>query len=176
MLYIYGCPNKDQPSFNPETYRSFGDYLAARQSDTALAAGFEIFDVYGIPQLHAPLAAFYQDVIHLNHAGNRLVAQEFAASVAHPSSRIPRSLSRPIITGIAKVNSTLVVARGSWSFAPGVYTYQWMRDATDIPNATSTSYTATPSDASYHLSCRVTATNAQGSAERTSAHTAKVVP
>lgn len=51
-----------------------------------------------------------------------------------------------------------------------------MRDATDIAAATSSSYTSTTADIGLHLSCRVTASNSCGAAERTSGHTAAVVP
>lgn len=175
MIYIYGCPQKGTGN-SPESSRAFTDYFTQRQRAVALAAGFTIFDAYNIPQLHAPLEAFYNDVIHPNTAGNRLLAQEFAASVANPSSRIPRSLSRPAITGATTVGSLLSSTRGSWAFTPTTYTYQWMRDATDIPGASAATYRVSASDSGFHISCRVTATNIHGSAERTSAHTAMVVP
>jgi hypothetical protein len=173
MTYIYGCPQKGILA-NPEDYRAFANYFNERQKAQAQASGFHIFDAYTIPQLHAPLDAFYRDQIHPNQAGNRLIAQEFAASVANPSSRAPRSLSRPIISGTARTGSVLNVARGSWAFTPSNYSYQWMRDATDIPGAVSNSHLVTTSDVGFHISCRVTAHNGFGSAERTSAHTSKV--
>lgn len=129
-----------------------------------------------IPQLHAPLADFYRDTIHPNGAGNRLIAQEFAATVANPGSRIPRSLTRPAITGTAKQGSTLTATRGSWAFTPASYGYQWMRGATDIAGATSATRVLQAADVGSNLSCRVIASNIHGSAERTSGHTAKVAP
>lgn len=174
MIYIYGCPNKVSNAVDPEIYRAFSDHRANRQRMNAQAAGFAIFDVYSIPQLNAPIPAFYADVIHPAPAGCRLIAQEFAASVANPTSRVPRSLSRPSISGSPSVGSPLSTTRGTWAFTPTNYTYRWMRDATDIPGATAASYQITSSDFSFHISCRVTATNAHGSAERTSAHTAIV--
>lgn len=176
MTYIYGCPQNATPPVPAESYRAFTDYFAAKQKEAAISAGFAIFDAYLIPQLHAPLPAFYNDVIHPNAAGNRLIAQEFAASVANPTSRAPRSLSRPAITGTARTGLTLASSRGSWAFAPTQYSYQWMRDATDIPGATGSTYLIQAADLGFHLSCRVTAANLHGSAERTSAHTAMVVP
>lgn len=176
MTYLYGCPQNDSPPLDPEIYRVFMDYFVAKQREIAQAAGFPIFDAYGIPQLHEPLPAFYSDQIHPNAAGNRLIAQEFAASVANPTSRVPRSLSRPAITGTARTGLTLVTSKGSWAFTPTQYSYQWMRDATDILGAASSSYPVTASDLGFHISCRITAGNGYGSAERTSAHTAKVSP
>lgn len=176
MTYIYGCPNKFSVEIDPEIYRAFTDHFVAIQRQYAMSAGFPIFDVYRIPQLHAPLAEFYRDTIHPNAAGNRLIAQEFAATVANPGSRIPRSLSRPTISGTAKQGSTLTATRGTWAFKPVNYSYQWMRGATDIEGGTSASLTLQVADVGANLSCRVTATNIHGSAERTSSHTAEVVP
>jgi hypothetical protein len=176
MTYIYGCPQNRTPAVDPEAYRTFMDHFVNRQRETAQAAGFPIFDVYGIPQLHAPIPAFYADAIHPSPAGCRLIAQEFAASVANPTSRVPRSLSRPTLTGTARKGLTLASSRGSWAFTPTQYSYQWMRDATDIPSAISSTYTITTSDIGLHLSCRITASNSYGAAERTSAHTAAVLP
>lgn len=176
MTYVYGCPQNDSPARDPEIFRVFMDYFTAKQREIAQAAGFLIFDVYGIPQLHEPLPAFYSDQIHPNAAGNRLIAQEFAATVANPGSRIPRALSRPIITGSPKVGTTLKASKGSWAFTPTYYSYQWMREATDIPGATASSYTVTTTDINLHISCRLTASNSYGAAERTSGHTLPVMP
>ncbi|MEI8341231.1 MAG: hypothetical protein WCH43_06800, partial [Verrucomicrobiota bacterium] len=174
MAYIYGCPQNNTPAADPENHRAFADYLATKQRETALAAGFAVFDVYGIPQLHEPLPAFYADGIHPNQAGQRLIAQEFAATVANPSSNAPRSLGRPLLNGIPTIGEQLGSTAGNWEGSPTNLTYQWMRDATDIPGATSSSYLPQAADAGSHLSCRVIAINASGSAERTSAHTSAV--
>ncbi len=176
MTYIYGCPQNNYPSKPAEIYREFSDYVTNKQRELALASGFLVFDVYQIPQLHEPIPAFYADAIHPNAAGYRLIAQEFAASIANPGSIAPRSLTRPSITGIAKVSMTLSVTNCVWDFAPSSYSYQWMRDATDIPAATSTTYQLQEADVDFHISCRITATNGSGSAERTSAHTVTAVP
>ncbi len=176
MTYIYGCPDKFSSAIDPESNRAFSDHFAAIQRQYASSAGFPIFDAYAIPQLHAPLAEFYDDNIHPNPAGNRLIAQEFAATVANPGSRIPRSLSRPAITGTAKQGSVLTASRGSWAFTPASYSYQWMRGATDIAGATSATRVLQAADVGANLSCRVTASNVHGSAERTSGHSGKVVP
>lgn len=174
MTYIYGCPQKYDPPEDPEIYRAFCDYLTGKQIEVALSSGFTIFDVYRIPQLHAPLPAFYSDSIHPNLAGNRLIAQEFAASVANPASSAPRSLSRPVIQGNPKVGQTLTCNSGNWTSSTFGFSYQWMREATDIPGAITSVYQVQSGDIQANISCRITATNASGSAERTSAHTAPV--
>ncbi len=176
MTYLYGCPQRYNPPEAQESVRTFSDYLAAKQISTALSAGFTIFDAYRIPQLHAPLPSFYADNIHPNLAGNRLIAQEFAASVANPASSAPRSLSRPLIQGTPKIGQTLTCNSGNWTSSTIGFAYQWMREATDIPGAVTSSYPIQATDLQAHISCRVTATNTSGTAERTSAHTAPVVP
>lgn len=176
MTYLYGCPQRYDPPEAQEGVRTFSDYLAAKQIEMALSAGFAIFDAYRIPQLHAPLAAFYSDNIHPNPAGNRLIAQEFAAAVANPVSNAPRSLSRPVIQGSPTVGQTLTCNTGNWTSSPHTFSCQWMRNATDIPSANLSSYQLLAADVQANISCRVTATNASGIAERTSAHTAAVVP
>lgn len=176
MTYIYGCPHRFSSAIDPEINRAFSDHFTAVQRQYAWSAGFPVFDAYTIPQLHAPMPEFYRDTIHPNEAGNRLIAQEFAATVANPGSRIPRSLSRPAVTGMAKQGSVLSASRGSWAFSPTGYSYQWMRGATDIPGATSASRVLDAADVGARLSCRITATNSHGSAERTSGPSVQVVP
>lgn len=176
MLYIYGCPQNESPAADPEKYRAFSDYFVSKQQEVAASAGFTIFDVYHIPQLHAPLPAFYADMIHPNAAGCRLIAQEFAATVGNPESSAPRSLKRPHITGLPTLHSSISVSLGEWTGRPTSFTYQWMRDATDIPGANQSYHLISTADLGHHLSCRIGASNQGGSAERTSAHTAKAMP
>jgi uncharacterized delta-60 repeat protein len=46
---------------------------------------------------------------------------------------------------------------------PFTFAYQWVREATAIPGATSATYTATADDAGHKLTCRITVSNAYGS-------------
>ncbi len=53
----------------------------------------------------------------------------------------------PTISGVAKVANTLSASTGAWSPNPTSYTFQWTRNGTDIPSATSQTYLLTPADA-----------------------------
>ena len=48
------------------------------------------------------------------------------------------------------------------------YTYEWLREGVPIESATGTTYTVREADSGYSLSCRVTATNTLGSAQKQS--------
>jgi hypothetical protein len=49
-----------------------------------------------------------------------------------------------------------------------ILSYAWLRDTAAIAGATGSTYTVSSADVSHHLQCRVTATNAAGSASATS--------
>lgn len=117
---------------------------------------------------------FYTDAIHLTEKGYRLIAQEIAATVAFPGSAAPRSLARPALTGPALVGTDMQTNRGQWQNAPLQFSYQWMRNASDIAGANAAFYRLTEDDRGARLSCRITARNAFGTAERTSSHSATV--
>jgi hypothetical protein len=81
----------------------------------------------------------------------------------------------PAISGGALTGSALSCSTGSWAAdqdgafffrEPSSFAYQWSRDGADIPGATSSSVVA---DAPGEYRCRVTAQNAAGSAQQTSA-------
>ena len=79
----------------------------------------------------------------------------------------------PVISGEARVGSTLTTTTGTWtSSAPLTYSYQWQRcdasgaDCVNIDGATSSSYVATAADEGKVLRVVVTATNSGGSRER----------
>jgi 5-hydroxyisourate hydrolase-like protein (transthyretin family) len=75
----------------------------------------------------------------------------------------------PTITGEPRVGSTLTAAPGTWGPAPVALAYQWLRDGTPIPDATSSTYTLQAADLDTTIAVTVTGSKAgyQG-AERTS--------
>jgi low density lipoprotein receptor-related protein 5/6 len=94
----------------------------------------------------------------------------FIALLEHPSAAAP-----PAVTGGATVGTTLSCSNGSWAAdlvtslfyrAPHTFTFQWSLGGADVAGATES--TITPS-APGDYTCRVTATNAAGSASQTSA-------
>jgi hypothetical protein len=86
----------------------------------------------------------------------------------------PINNTPPAISGSATTGSVLTCNKGAWSFA-NTYAYQWKRGGTNIPLATSATYTVAVADKTFALTCTVTATNTKGSTPATSAATA-VVP
>lgn len=86
----------------------------------------------------------------------------------------PSNLTLPAITGTLRVNEELTVSDGTWRGTDLVFTYQWQQNTTDIPGATSNTYTIDVADEGNTLRCIVTATNSVGSVPVTSASTATV--
>jgi hypothetical protein len=92
---------------------------------------------------------------------------------------VPVNTALPTLSGGAQVGQTLTTSNGSWAESPASYTYAWSRCDTSgscstITGATSATYEATPADEGDTLSVTVTATNAAGSAQATSAPSAVV--
>jgi hypothetical protein len=94
-----------------------------------------------------------------------LVTGLFLASIA--SAAAPGNTTSPVVSGTAKVGSTLNVSNGVWTNSPTSYTYQWQRcstptTCTDIGNALGQSYVVRNADGGYRLRAVVTAMNADG--------------
>lgn len=75
----------------------------------------------------------------------------------------PVNTGLPIISGTPSVAGTLSVSNGTWLHSPS-FTYQWMRNGTDIGAATSNTYVVQADDQGQQISARVTGTNAAGNA------------
>lgn len=81
----------------------------------------------------------------------------------------PVNVGAPAITGTPNTGQTLTVSNGSWTANPTpTYTYQWKRAGTNISAATSSTYVLVSGDVGNAITCVVTATNSQGSANATS--------
>jgi hypothetical protein len=100
--------------------------------------------------------------------------------IAYPN--LPKSTGLAITYSTTyQVVGTVFSVTGNWnmdpSYAPDSYTYQWKRGSTNIPGATSSTYTATTSDVDYVIGLSVTATNGRGSTTvTTSGNGALVAP
>ncbi|WP_353076991.1 hypothetical protein [Flavobacterium sp.] len=82
---------------------------------------------------------------------------------------IPFNTIAPVVSGTNTVGSILTTTNGTWGGStPITYTYQWLRNGSNIIGATSSTYTSVLADSSANISCRVTATNSVGSANATS--------
>jgi hypothetical protein len=96
--------------------------------------------------------------------------QTDATSTATTIKTAPANTTLPSIAGTPVAGHTLTCNKGSWSGSvPQTYAYRWLRDNVGIVGATSATYLVKAADAGHNLKCRVTASNAAGSAVATSA-------
>jgi hypothetical protein len=92
----------------------------------------------------------------------------------------PVNAAAPTISGAAQQDQTLSASKGSWSGSPTSYAYAWSQcdgnggSCSPIGGATAATYTAAAADVGHTLRVTVTATNAGGSAQATSAPSAVV--
>jgi hypothetical protein len=110
------------------------------------------------------------------HNSSGTATAESTQTATVTGATAPQNTAQPQITGTATVGSTLTATNGTWSGStPITYTYAWERCATNgascaaISGATSQTYVAASADAAHTLRVVVTATNAAGSAQATSA-------
>ncbi|MEO3978192.1 hypothetical protein [Streptomyces sp. CAU 1734] len=122
------------------------------------------------------------------HAGKKLTVTVTARRAGHANGTAtttpvtvakgaaPKATKAPAISGTAKVNRELTVARGTWTPVPSSYTYQWYANGVAIARATGTSLTLKSAQAGKKITVKVTAKltgHAHGSA--VSRATARVV-
>ena len=110
------------------------------------------------------------------HNSSGTATAESTQTATVTAGAAPQNTAQPQITGTATVGSTLTATNGTWSGStPITYTYAWERCATNgascaaISGATSQTYVAASADGAHTLRVVVTATNAAGSAQATSA-------
>jgi fibronectin type 3 domain-containing protein len=103
-----------------------------------------------------------------NTQGSGTATTDPSAVVADNS--VPAVLTKPAITGVARVGESLSVDRGVWSGGGTLsFDYQWLRcdeqgqSCAVIANETTNSYVLVAADAGHRIAARVTATNSQGS-------------
>ena len=81
------------------------------------------------------------------------------------TAAVPVNTSFPSVSGNNVVGETLTTTNGTWTgTSPITYTYQWVRDTTNISGEVSNTYTLVQADATFVVYCVVTATNIGGSA------------
>ena len=80
------------------------------------------------------------------------------------SPRAPAALSAPSIGGDLLVGSTLTCSDGTWTGSPKL-TRSWLRSGSPVAGASAATYVVTTNDVGRTLRCRVTASNASGSAD-----------
>lgn len=94
-----------------------------------------------------------------------------SANVTFKTPAPPPVQPHPSIGGLPALGQRLTCKAGvsGSGAASATLTYVWLRDTHAIAAATNSTYTVVSADVSHHLQCRVTATNAGGSASATSA-------
>jgi hypothetical protein len=90
-----------------------------------------------------------------------------SAKTPPPVNVTPPVIVIPLKPGLP--GKTAICSPGTWKNAPKSFAYQWLKDGAPIPGATSASYTFTSADYEHVFACKVTATNAGGSASAVSA-------
>lgn len=104
------------------------------------------------------------------------VNNEGAASASSANSlnipgRAPESTEAPEVSGQPAVGETLTCLHGTWTGSPPpTFAYRWLRDATSIASATTSSYAVANEDRGAAISCEVIASNSAGSAEAASSN------
>jgi hypothetical protein len=92
----------------------------------------------------------------------------------------PSNTATPTISGTPQESSTLTASTGTWSNSPTSYAYSWGRcdangdNCVAVSGATASTYTVQAADVGHTIRVTVTATNADGSGDATSAPTAVV--
>jgi hypothetical protein len=104
------------------------------------------------------------------------------SAASHKIVAVPRSTSRPRISGKAAVGHRLKAVQGNWTWTPTKYRYQWLRCSSSggrciaVKKATRATYKVGKRDADHRLRLRVTATNVAGSRTATSSASALTLP
>jgi hypothetical protein len=92
------------------------------------------------------------------------------------SPAAPVNISAPQISGTPEPGDRLACSTGSWSGTPTAFGYTWSRNGSPISGATGSSYTVQIADEAQTLTCTVSATNAAGSAAKTSSGIVVSIP
>lgn len=114
-----------------------------------------------------PGTLYHYRLVALSGAGEGAGADEtfttVTATLVHP---------RPTISGVPAVGSRLNCGPGIPAGEPVTLSYEWRRDSSPIAGANGPVYRVARADATHHIQCLVTATNAAGSATGHSAFVA----
>jgi len=86
------------------------------------------------------------------------------AAGSRSDGNVPVNTVAPTISGTATIGQTLTSTTGTWTSDTGItgYLYQWYRGATLITGATNSTYVLTLADVAFDITCRVAATDADG--------------
>ena len=98
--------------------------------------------------------------------GTRLATEQWLARKrTERPTQAPALIKPPVLAGAGRIGEALAADPGEWQGrAAPVFTYQWLRDGSDIVDATASAYLPGPADDLATISCRITAVNAAGRA------------
>ncbi|HEX5202577.1 MAG TPA: hypothetical protein VFW27_21810, partial [Actinoplanes sp.] len=89
----------------------------------------------------------------------------FRVTVARAQAK-PSAVTAPSLAGSGKIGAEVVADPGTWTGFPApTFAFQWRRGGQDIGGATAAAYVPVEADDRANLTCRVTASNAAGSAD-----------
>ena len=113
------------------------------------------------------ITQYYDDQSSFASANAVAVAQE-STSAAIDAALVPKApvnTVAPVASGTPAAGQTLSCSSGSWTGAPTpTYAYTWLRDGVAIAGASGSTYAVQAADVGNGLTCKVTATNENGSA------------
>jgi hypothetical protein len=115
-----------------------------------------------------------------SNADGSTTATSAQTQVVGATASKPTNTAAPTISGTPQENSTLTGANGTWTNNPSVYSYSWLRCATNgsscaaISGATKNTYTLTTADVGTTIRFRVVASNSAGNDSAESQPTAVI--
>jgi hypothetical protein len=127
------------------------------------------------PEALSTPGTYYWQASYSGDSANAASSSACGSEVETVSSK-PVVVIPPVIAGKAGVGVTLICAPGAWMNDPTAYTYQWNRDGSPLAGATGPTYVVTALDEGSFLTCTVTAKNAGGTGQSTSAAIAVPIP
>src|SRR4051794_31268847 len=111
---------------------------------------------------------------------NQYVNQATAVGELISANATPTVLAAPNVSGVTMRGGTLTASSGRFTASPTGYAYRWQRDSgsgfADISGATASTRTTTADDVGAKLRVVVSASNAAGSAQATSAAIGPITP
>jgi hypothetical protein len=116
-------------------------------------------------------------IVTASNAGGSSSAASQPSDTIGPRGAAPSNTAAPTITGTPQAGQTLTASNGTWTNSPTSYAYQWQRcnasgaSCANIPGETRNVRVVAADDVGNRLRVIVTATNAIGSGQATSAPT-----
>jgi hypothetical protein len=166
----------DQDSADTLTYTISGGLDAAlfRLNPTTGVLSFLTAPAYSAPQDSGANNVYdVQVTVTDSGVGNLTDVQDIAISVTAVSSPPGGTLS---ISGTPEEDQTLTAVNNiTDSDGLGAFSYQWRRDSTAIPGATTNSYTLGDDDVGHTLTVSVSYTDGGGTAERVTSDATPVI-